>query len=237
MKGVIIFVFGAICGASGALLWLQKDYKKRLEKMEEEYFSRSEEGKNGEKSTENGGESSEKSDGGASDGASELRRVEENQRVLVGLSDKYGYTNNGSEGSKTTGTEASLTRDNVVNYSDFSRKNEKKSVSHRKTESDTWPESDKNDEIYEISGEDFEFSRSEYPKKCIKYFAKNDIFVDYEGELVDTVSLFSGGWHENLKRYMPEKMWIRDDKYGCDYEISVVDDEYISDDFDGQEGV
>lgn len=234
MKGVIIFVFGAVCGASGALLWLQKDYKKRLEKMEEEYFSRSEEGKNSENSTENGGESSEKSDGGASDGASELRRVEENQRVLVGLSDKYGYTNNGSEGGKTTGTEASLTRDNVVNYSDFSRKNEEKSVSPRNSKSGTGPESD---EIYEISEEDFEFSRAEYPKKCVKFFAENDVFIDFDGTVIDTLINGTGEWSENLKRYMPEKMWIRDDKYGCDYEISVVDDEYISDDFDGQEGV
>ena len=234
MKGVIIFVFGAVCGASGALLWLQKDYKKRLEKMEEEYFSRSEECKNSENSTENGVESSEKSVGGASDGASELRRVEENQRVLVGLSDKYGYTNNGSEGNKTTGTEASLTRDNVVNYSDFSRKNEEKSVSPRDSKSDTGSESD---EIYEISEEDFEFSRSEYPKKCAKFFAENDVFVDFDGTVIDTLINGTGEWSKNLKRYMPEKMWIRDDKYGCDYEISVVDDAYISDDFDGQEGV
>ena len=190
--------------------------------------------KNSEKSTENGGGSSEKSDGGASDGASELRRVEENQRVLVGLSDKYGYTNNGLEGGKTTGTEASLTRDNVVNYGDFSRKNEDEKVARADSGSVTRSE---HDEIYEISCEDFEFSRSDYPKKCVKFFAENDICVDFEGEIVDELTLSSGEWHANLKRYMPEKMWIRDDKYGCDYEISVVDDAYISDDFDGQEGV
>ena len=234
MKGVIIFVFGAVCGASGALLWLQKDYKKRLEKMEEEYFSRSEEGKNSENSGGESNKETSKNEENADDGKGELRRVEENQRVLVGLSDKYGYTNNGSEGGNTTGTEASLTRDNVVNYSDFSRKNKEKSVSPRDSKSDTGSESD---EIYEISEEDFEFSRSEYPKKCVKFFAENDVFIDFDGTVIDTLINGTGEWSKNLKRYMPEKMWVRDDKYGCDYEISVVDDEYISDDFDGQEGV
>ena len=34
MRQIIFFLTGAIFGAGGALLWLQKDYKKKLEALE-----------------------------------------------------------------------------------------------------------------------------------------------------------------------------------------------------------
>ena len=36
MKNLLIFLFGAACGAGGTLLWLRKDIKKELEKAREE---------------------------------------------------------------------------------------------------------------------------------------------------------------------------------------------------------
>ena len=234
MKGLIIFGFGAVFGSLGTFLWLQKDYKKRLEQMENEVYSRLKEEKNASENGKTEGSEEGKSEENKADseekGESELRRVQENQRVLGTISSGLGYVNQSENDS--------LIRENAVqnvDYSSFSRgESEKNSVSLLKTKSDTCH---KDGKIYEISYEDFEYEAPQNDKKCLKYYAENDTFVDFDGTISDTCHFLNSGWHENLKRCMPEKMWIRDDIHGCDYEISVVDDAYICDDFDGQEGV
>lgn len=234
MKGLIIFGFGAVFGSLGTLFWLQKDYKKRLEQAEKDLYSRLKEEKNASENSKNEGSEEGKSEENKADSEekdeSELHRVQENQRVLGTISGGLGYSNNVENDS--------LIRENAVqnvDYSSFSRdKNEENSVSLLKTKSDTCHEDGK---IYEISYEDFEYEAPQNDKKCLKYYAENDIFVDFEGEVCDTCHFLNSGWHKNLKRCMPEKMWIRDEIHGCDYEILVVDDAYICDDFDDQEGV
>ena len=246
MKGLLIFAAGAACGVAGTLFWLQRDYKKRLDDLENRVFEAQNQGSEGSEEGSDGDKKDEKSDENESKGEAELRRVNENRRVLMGKTDLYGYTNysGGGEFVRETGEKSEKIADSDVENEENLGKNCEKSG-----END--PENDENvatffsesgnksgniATFYPISEEEYYETQGFYDKNELKFYAKNDVFVDFEGNCchfseklplcchfcLQKVATISGDFEE-------QKLWVRCDKIGADFEILAVNEEYISD--------
>ena len=242
MRQIIFFLTGAVIGAGGALLWLQKDYKKKLEALENRM---NEQAEAAEKDENEGKEDKDESENGDED--PDLRNKNDGKRVLIGKTDLYGYTN--------YTTKEGLERENE----DRKRENYAKNDEKMRDYASLYPENvtksgaksdaleDKSDAFdpggptdddnfgppYEISEFEYIDNPWNYQKREIKYYVENDIFTDENDEcvtfLAQCVTFENQKWRIEIEKTRPEKLWVKNDQISTLYEIWVVYDAYSED--------
>ena len=249
MKQVIIFLAGVAVGAAGALFYLQKDYKKKLNELGNVPFESSEDKKSEEK-----GQKTRKNEGNSEEEEPEIRKKSDPKRVLMGKTDRYGYTNYGTKESLEREKE-DRKRDEMLKNSENSRDyaslfDENVAKSGAKSdalddESDALDDEDDEFEFqedendvndrppYEISEFEFVENPDHYQKREIKYYVENDIFTDENDEcvtfLAQCVTFGNEKWRMEIENLRPEKVWIRNDSISVLYEVNIIFDAYSED--------
>ena len=251
MKNLMIFLAGIAVGAGGTLLWLYKDYEKKVEdEVEKVTFDMKKRAK------EEARKDLEEERNKAREKA-EQDYVEAAQSFSARLTDRLGYTNYAGE----TGSERVETRDfndendgffgkNLEKIEEMSRVSEEKSekngekssendenyVSLLKTKSgacarksgalDTsnYKNDDFEEKIHGISPQDFVHTGRDFSKRTLIFYAKNGIFTDGCATFCANAPLLVGEkWRMEVGKYEENVAYIRNEKIGADYEIIVED--------------
>lgn len=244
MKNFLIFAGGFATGAGVTLLWLWKEFNK---KIEEEVKKRIEKNDKKEPSED---EKTEENSANSIDIKDVKDRVLFNPvKLYEGLTDKLGYTNYaGIEGSDRINEPINVSTDNNENP----EKNDEKTDENREKmgncddknnvslyvslldnvseKSDTLgqneqklPSEDGNFRPpYGISDEEFYNKNSRFAKKTYIFYAEDGVFTDECVTLCANVSLLFGQkWHIEIGKFEKDVAFIRNEKMGEDYEIIV----------------
>ena len=248
MKYFLIFAGGFVAGAGVTLLWLRKEFNKKIEEEVEKINE-----KKDEKEPHEEGENEENSSNSIDIKDVKDRVLFNPVKLYEGLTDRLGYTNYaGIEGSDRVNEPINVITDNNENLAKNGEKNDEKTDENREKmgncddknnvslyvslldnvseKSDTLgqneqklPSEDGNFRPpYGISDEEFYNKNSRFSKKTYVFYAEDGIFTDECVTLCANVSLLFGQkWHMEIGKFEKDVAFIRNEKMGEDYEIIV----------------
>lgn len=215
MKYLLSFLFGAVVGAGGTLLWLRKDIKKELAEMEAR--SKAPESDDvpftmGEgKDSGNGSESLR--------GAKNGLRSEDDVPVARRPEVKVEYNkiiNAVQKGEEPRLKVPVLPREDYPEAHYISDEERKANFVDR----------DEGDEAFPIDYETFRHEKN-YTQERYVYFRGDKIMCTEEGTVIDTPALMVGAnWEEFVGREKERSAYIRNPRLNTDYEIYVEDGLY-----------
>ena len=215
MKYILSFLFGAVVGAGGTLLWLRKDIKKELAEME----ARS-------KASESDDVPFTMGEGTDTGNGSEALKTAENglkrdSEVSIARRPEVRVEYNKIINAVKTGEEPKL-KVPVLPREDYPE-------SHYISEEEykaNFVERDEGEDAFPIDYETFRHEKN-YTQERYVYFRGDKIMCTESGTIVDTPSLMVGAdWEQYVGKDKERSAYIRNPKLNTDYEIYVEDGLY-----------
>lgn len=116
----------------------------------------------------------------------------------------YSSSSEDSEDNKVTQQNYKSKGSDLVNYSDFYKKEEETN--------------EKNDKLlpYVIDEDEF-LEENQYDKITISYFEDDSVFVNQEDDIISDGMEFVG--EENISKFKNDVLYVRNEKLGVDYEV------------------
>ena len=227
MKNILIFLFGAVVGAGGMLLWLRKDIKKELENVKTEAenaenvpFTMNEKSTNESKNSENDSENVAKS---------EQKTLE---TPVVGA-EFSGY--NGPKTPYHTFFQDGSGLPVMPRDSELFGVNGASDNENDDPEAGFVDAGDADGGVIEIDKDEFNLNDS-YEKERLIYFRGDRIMSTENGEVITNPFILVGGnWDKCVGKYATNTAFIRNSRLVEDYEIFVEDGLY-SDEFGPPDG-
>lgn len=216
MKNLIIFLFGAACGAGGTLLWLRKGIKRELEKMHETAqndddlpFTM------GDETAKGNDEKRSRSDSGASEGHSEKpMAVNDENRT------KYSKIVNAVKTGEQPVLQVPIPpREDIPEacYAESEGKNNDMDI--QEAEHDRLG-------ISEIEEEEF-IHDDTFEKDRLVYFQDDRVMATENGTIITNPAMLVGNdWGQFVGHFADRTAFIRNNYLMTDYEIYVEDGTY-----------
>lgn len=226
MKELFIFLGGVVVGGAAMLLWLRKDFTKKLEEKYDELEKDSKIEAKEDKFREYEEEKN-------------RNNVEEDPVKLgfEGTTDRLGYTNYaGNVGENRVFQDKNEINNAENEENDASLLDLKSGACARKSgalDESNYENDDFDDEIpppeggladapYGISVEDFLHSNPHFSKSTLIYYAEDDVFTDECATFCANAPLLVGEkWRMEIGKYQENVAYIRNEKVGADFEIIV----------------
>ena len=198
-KYVMTFISGAIIGAGGVLLWLRKDYNKKVEEAAAEMERKAIEAK---KEAENA--------------KKELEEVKKNadEKLYSELQERLGYTGDAAE----VQTRKADTSENNASQGPSGKYYK---IGSKLTENIVPP--------FGISGEDFLLNKKDFSKITLLYYRLDGVLATEDGTEVQDINYVLGkDWMNEVGKYDDGVAYIRNERTGSDYEVIIEDLSYAS---------
>lgn len=215
MKNLLIFLFGAACGAGGMLLWLRKDIKKELNKAHESPQNDSELPFTMEDKTNR--EKEEKpvrSDSGASEGHSE-RAVSEKEESRMKYNNIINDIKNGTQPKLTIPI---MAREDVPE-AHYQRDDDQTEYDIKETDTS-------DPQFVEIEIEEFKHD-DEYEKERLVYYQDDHIMATENGTIITNPAILVGSdWERYVGDSADRTAFVRNKRNSIDYEIYVENGTY-----------
>jgi len=222
MKNILIFLFGAACGAAGSLFYLRKEVKKELAERDK----KAEMAKNEEKEADLPFEMKEKE-------AEKVQAVDENadkvainQPVAAREMTKIAYNNivnqvkNGEKMRPGPGVPV-MPRDEINDDMDANL------AEQDDASDDHEPVKARADVFFEIDKDEFEFDK-DYEKDRIVYFKGDRVMCTEAGKVIENPYLFVGNqWEDWVGDYAERTAFVRNVRLKTDYEVYVENGTYV----------
>lgn len=216
MKNLLIFLFGAACGAGGTLLWLRKDIKKELEKAHESAQNDDDlPFVMGDGTTPEDSEKCSRSDSEASEGhfTKPIAVSDENRT-------KYNKIINAvKNGEQPTLQIPILPREDIpeAHYEEEMSTDSDYEVQEVDTQRPGF---------VEIELEEFKHD-DEFEKERLVYFQVDRVMATENGVIITNPGMLVGSnWEKYVGKYADRTAFIRNNNLVTDYEIYVEDGTY-----------
>ena len=215
MKYILSFLFGAVCGVGGTLLWLRKDIKEELSEME----TRSKASQSDDMPFVMGEHSN------GSEGSESLREAKNGLRneesAPVARREETRVEYNKIINAVKTGEEPKL-KVPVLPREDYPEAHYISEEEHQAN----FVDRDEGEDTFPIDYETFRHEKN-YNQERYVYFRGDKIMCTESGTIIDTPALMVGAdWEEYVGREKERSAYIRNPKLNTDYEIYVEDGLY-----------
>ena len=224
MKGLLIFVAGALVGAVGTLIWLRKDIKKTMEEraMAQNQANSS---KNDEDLPFTMGENGEKS----STVETEPDKIPINKPISKAETEKIEYNKLIDQTKNGTGDviKPPITSSNSAYSPQIAPV---PVLPRQETEDDFDDNNDSYDEesviprgeaLFEIDRDDYD-NNPDYEKKVLIYYAGDRVMATESGTKIENPSLFVGTqWEQFVGDYAENAAFVRNERVREDYMVQV----------------